>query len=328
MLHEAVKIKYPKWHEDARRMRDGGMKVIQITNTLAESGIKVSAARVSQVTNAGWQGVAEADRLRKRREYQHKAKEEPVANERHFEKVSAKDPSDVHHRVRVRCSHDDCKNTMIFAKRGVIHPTQAAQWFRDKGWGVGGGPRADLCPDHYKRMNNGHALEALPEPVEPETMVDTIMDKVVHIPSVKSPPPTVPVLDEEGRYLGDQMAAMTRTDRRLINAKLNDVYVDEERGYRDDWSDQKVAEDLGASVLWVAAIREENFGPDINEADVLREREMAVVIEAFKTVAAEALAAIKEYDQKVEQIDAKLDAFDKVHAEFTALLIRHERKKT
>ena len=29
-----------------------------------------------------------------------------------------------------------------------------------------------------------------------------------------------------------------------------------------------------------------------------------------------------------EQIDAKLDAFDKVHAEFTALLIRHERKKT
>jgi hypothetical protein len=61
---------------------------------------------------------------------------------------------------------------------------------------------------------------------------------------------------------------ISRDDRRLIFEKLRDVYANETTGYKDDWTDEKVATDLGASRAWISKIREENFGPDINENSV------------------------------------------------------------
>lgn len=58
---------------------------------------------------------------------------------------------------------------------------------------------------------------------------------------------------------------MSRDDRRLIFAKLDEVYVDENTGYSAGWTDDKVATDLGVPRAWVAQIRDENFGPGTNE---------------------------------------------------------------
>jgi hypothetical protein len=58
---------------------------------------------------------------------------------------------------------------------------------------------------------------------------------------------------------------MGKTERRIIFAKLNDVYLDEKVGYADDWSDAKVAQDLGVPVEWVALVREPDFGPEITK---------------------------------------------------------------
>ena len=55
---------------------------------------------------------------------------------------------------------------------------------------------------------------------------------------------------------------MSREDRRIVFAKLNDVYLDERAGYSSGWSDQRVADDLNIPRAWVKSIREENFGPD------------------------------------------------------------------
>lgn len=58
-----------------------------------------------------------------------------------------------------------------------------------------------------------------------------------------------------------QPKPMGRDDRRIIFEKLNEVYADEKTGYGGDWTDKTVAEDLGVPMAWVAAIREEMFGP-------------------------------------------------------------------
>jgi hypothetical protein len=57
---------------------------------------------------------------------------------------------------------------------------------------------------------------------------------------------------------------MTRDDKRVIFAKLQDVYINEVSGYSAQWTDKRVAEDLGVPLAWVSSIREENFGPDHN----------------------------------------------------------------
>jgi len=51
---------------------------------------------------------------------------------------------------------------------------------------------------------------------------------------------------------------MTREDRRIIFAKLNEVYDGD--CYSSGWTDEKVATDLGVPRAWVRVIREENIG--------------------------------------------------------------------
>lgn len=55
---------------------------------------------------------------------------------------------------------------------------------------------------------------------------------------------------------------MTKEDRRLIFAKIDEVYLDESKGYSSGWSDKKVSSDLGVPSAWVRTIREENFGTE------------------------------------------------------------------
>lgn len=55
---------------------------------------------------------------------------------------------------------------------------------------------------------------------------------------------------------------MTRDDRRLIIEKIREVFISEAVGYAGDWSDDKIATDMGVPRAWVASIRDETFGPD------------------------------------------------------------------
>jgi hypothetical protein len=73
-------------------------------------------------------------------------------------------------------------------------------------------------------------------------------------------PTTVPV-----RASDEPVAELTRENRRIILAKLEDVYVDEKTGYSPGWTDAKVASDLGVPRVWVKTLRADNFGPEGNE---------------------------------------------------------------
>lgn len=49
--------------------------------------------------------------------------------------------------------------------------------------------------------------------------------------------------------------AMTRDDKRIINLKLHEVYINETIGYDADWTDHRVAESLGIPRALVSQVR-------------------------------------------------------------------------
>jgi hypothetical protein len=88
--------------------------------------------------------------------------------------------------------------------------------------------------------------------------------------------------DDGAPAVAEPPREMSRDDRRIIFARLADVYLDETRGYDSGWTDHRVAEDLGVPRAWVEKIREENFGPERSNEDARQ-----AVAEA-RTIAAEA----------------------------------------
>jgi hypothetical protein len=111
-------------------------------------------------------------------------------------------------------------------------PEIIAKKFAQKGWTIrhrGGG---DICPECDAKGKSSMKVIQMPAPIGGAA-------NNVETPNV-----------------------MTKDDRRVIFAKLQDVYLDEARGYDADWGDQKVADDLKVPVAWVCTIRDENFGPE------------------------------------------------------------------
>lgn len=92
--------------------------------------------------------------------------------------------------------------------------------------------------------------------VQPQMPVEQALPKL---------PPLSAAAEEAKKFLaGTHLRPMDKADRRIVIAKLNEVYGDDM--YLEDWIDQKVAEDLGVPVEWVAEVRDENFGPNLNAA--------------------------------------------------------------
>lgn len=134
---------------------------------------------------------------------------------------------------RIDCHHDGCKAHQLMVQTGAkrMPPTAATQYFRKHGWLVGRTARQDRCPDHHRqrRANPKVSIMDKPQAAEPRTM--------------------------------------TREDRRIIMAKLDDVYASETDGYVAPWTDSAVARDLGVPRAWVSEMREEFYGPAMSNAE-------------------------------------------------------------
>lgn len=217
--------------------------------------------------------------------------------DRGFEMVSASDPTDKYHRVRIRCSHTGCDRTLIFARRGVIEPVHAAKWFRDKQWFVGGHERSDLCPDHYKK----HARHK----ADGGANIKTKHENIVLTPEMASQiTAAMDTLQEP--VVPEAPVTLSRTDKRIIHNKLDEVYVDETVGYRQDWSDERVATDLGVATEWVAIVREDSFGPNISK-EAQREKverlagQLSLQLDAYRMVREETDRMIAAYEEAVKE---------------------------
>ena len=120
-----------------------------------------------------------------------------------------------------------------------LPPEAITKFLRNKGWTVGSTPRKDLCPACTATARKTAMKETS---VPHDTKVVEIKPKLNGISEL---PPR----------------EMTREDRRIVFAKIEEVYLDETTGYIKDWNDERVAKDLSCPRKWVETIRDENFGP-------------------------------------------------------------------
>ena len=140
-------------------------------------------------------------------------------------------------------------NLSIKTAYGLLPPVAIEKKFAQRGWEIGHNDHWDVCPDCVAQRAVKPVLKIVPKAGEPpvEEVVEVKPELVV-----KTEPPRV----------------MQRDDRRIIFEKLNAVYLDEKRGYDNDWSDHKVATDLGVPRAWVEQVREEMFGPINTNGDI------------------------------------------------------------
>ena len=151
--------------------------------------------------------------------------------------------------VRVRCMTCGKKAEVVAnSRRGSggggydddIIERNLTEKFERLGWKIGKNLHNNLCPEH-KPKENVLMINKNDKPAS---------DKVVMMNTTAVAPPRGP----------------TRDEKRIIFQKIDEMYVGETVGYHKDWSDERVAKDLNVPVAWVATIREENFGPNIDEA--------------------------------------------------------------
>lgn len=306
-----MKVSFPNWHEEARKLREEGVALIEIAKKF-----NVTVSRVSQVTSARWEIYAARDKESWKKRKAAPAQKEENMPDRTFEKFKSKNPQETREGVLIRCH--SCNKSDLFMKPGRINQVHAARTFRERGWTVGGGPRADTCPECSDRQRIQQRNKAkVEEARQPQAFA---VEKVKEAPIMEAPiMPEVaepPVIKSE-----DTLTPMSRADKRIIISKLQDVYVDEIVGYKDDWDDDKVAADMGVPVQWVAEVREDSFGPNINpikkQAAMTAEQvkvveELAKAVQQAKQDVEEALA---NCDDKTKIFDARMDAFEKAYAE-------------
>ena len=207
----------------------------------------------------------------------------------------------------IRCSK--CGATEKYSNySGDVSDEHMPKEFSRRGWFVGNNERTDTCPSCLK-SKRGPKPEQKTE--EPKPVAAPLPASAVFKPKEEAKPVEAPVKSpvvEPVKHPDPLPAAdrsMDRTERRLIFAKLNDVYIDETKGYSGSWSDDTVAADLGVPVVWVAEVREQDFGPNIN-ALVVNER----------------LQEIRQLGEKVERtivlIDKKFDQMSSLDEKITA----------
>lgn len=139
----------------------------------------------------------------------------------------------------------NCAKEGEFRHVGAKKPPEAMeQYFRNHGWNVGSKPSRDLCPE---------CVAATSPTRKPRGEAPPFMNGRSVTGLGETPPAAEPARE------------MTLADKRIIFAKINEVYLDNR--YESPWTDGAVAKDLGVPRDWVRQVREELIGPDGSNED-------------------------------------------------------------
>lgn len=308
-----------------------------------------------------------ARNIKKRNETPAVKEELPLAKEREFE--AARKVVEGKHLIGAKIKCSKCNTTAeYFNNSGSVTPNHLPKEFTRMGWFVGKNERTDLCPEHAAPIRTPRPVEAPSTDAVVFTQKDKTMTAaapsltpkitttsawpkaealpripVTSLPSHLSPAPA-PAPYEAPKIMAPVAPAspvapaptpvavaseLGRTERRIIFAKLNDVYTDETKGYSGDWNDAKVAADLGVSVDWVSQVRDADFGPETNEtirsvqqSELLKIKdniELLIVLidkkieqaQALDTKVKEALTAMDAAIDRAEQLKENIGTEDK-----------------
>ena len=173
-----------------------------------------------------------------------------------FDVCSVQVEGQVKRGVRITCGHCGTTgvtaiNTLKGAADENVFEKYVLTKFEKLGWKPGKRVSQHKCPKCFTAIKIAAIRKS----------------KAMPPPKLVSPPLTVT----------PEVRTMTRDERRIIFEKINEVYVGEKVGYSDSWSDDKVAKDLGVPRAWVSTIREDMFGPDVNESTSKLAADMVVL---------------------------------------------------
>lgn len=218
---------------------------------------------------------------------------------------------------RIRCRY--CTATFEHKARKYSGPPpdledEVLPEAKKAGWDVLHGARRAVCPGCLERSALTKAKK------EAKIMVTKPAVPAARVPAVNSFAALGAVLiDAAGKRpspTAEAPRSMGFDEKRIVIAKLQDVYVDHKTGYDRGWSDKRVAEDLGVPRAWVAEVREANFGP-ARDNDEVRE-----VLAEARTV----LAASKDLTEQALKVEEQYVVFDRARSEVMAQISRLERR--
>jgi hypothetical protein len=167
-----------------------------------------------------------------------------------------------------------------------------------KGWSVGRRKQDHRCPRCQR-----NAKLVSPKPAAGPVAVAPKKEDPMNSTTIKPPPRTPAGL------LTPPEREMSRDDRRIIFAKLEEVYVDGKVGYADGWSDAEVAKHLGVPRSWVRVIRDENFGEEITS-----ENTRAKIAECLKLI-----GDIKKLAPSIDEAKKLVGLADKMEKDIAAI---------
>lgn len=171
--------------------------------------------------------------------------------------------------------------------------------FEARGWKMGNQKAQHRCPGCYSAIKATSARKSQERKTaeSPEQAKDYLKLKEWSGKVVKMQTPPIVEIAKE----------MSREDRRIVFEKLNEVYADEKIGYSADWTDSKVANDLGVPRSWVASVRDEMFGPEGSNANIrstVREaKELLMEIKKAAEPAEKIMADLRMLINKADKIE-------------------------
>lgn len=214
-----------------------------------------------------------------------------MAAGREFKRISVMEEKSHFPRTGYVISCSKCTATERFVANtnsGMMAPEVIARAFRVKGWHVSNSQKKDLCPKccNGKDLNRENVVMMNREDTAPQALLGKIVETAA----------------------ADPPRQMGREDRRIIFAKLNEVYIDESKGYSAPWNDARVAADLNVPKAWVKDVRDQNFGPE-GLSEEARE-----VVKAVHTMQAELTDLANEMidlTRQVKVLESKFSEFGK-----------------
>lgn len=327
-------IEYPSWHDDARKVyKKGGLTYSQVADAfgfpfsraghilgpnwqiyllvyrssygdrpdvkIARSDIDKGNVDFVPIPTLSPKQMEAATKAAHRSQRPFKEDDQYMARVRAFQELKEFHDGKILKGAVITCYK--CGATdKYFNFQGSVSTEHLPKEFARKGWLVGKNERMDMCPTCISKLRGPKPKQeefpvfTTPLPITLPTVAPVASIPVAVTPVVKSLPP-----------VADAERPMDRTDRRLVFARLNELYVDETTGYSDDWTDAKVAADMGVPIDWIAEVRDSDFGPEIN-ADI-KSKKIDDVIKLGQAIDRHILLADKKIEQ-MQSLDAKITA--------------------
>jgi hypothetical protein len=185
--------------------------------------------------------------------------------------------------------------------------------FEKLGWKLGKTKFKHACPKCLPRFK----AQSMQKKVESDAAAAAAAKKVVPIiPTTVLPPKDLVPPPQADR-------PMTPEERRIILAKLDEVYPNGTLGYKDGWNDARVSEDLGVARPWVSEMRDMLCGPEFGTKAAKELDEARMIAEEIKALQLEQ----KDFAQQMNAYTAQMTALSAKADIIMHTLVRIEDRK-